>query len=309
MRAAARAREVAADALRVLVATAYAAAEFDTPPADEWVGLADRTRALADLICQAPRPAAEVPTEDLTARADRVADRLGEFRGRWSPEAVKRRTEPPPASPAGLRQLAADLTVPLLTADDRKRVWDTYRQKAAEFHDKTRKEQDQPENESSTTRTKPPAPAKASPAAPDRRARVAVALLDLAGYAGARELAGQVEAARGNRSDEAWDAVAAGLRAAWGKKLPEQIAAHAGKKEWERADRAARVFPPGVVPAGGSAGSDPNAAVELRRAEATAFAEWLGGHYRAYGAIRKAVPGAEDSYGRAAAETERRPAD
>src|SRR5204863_3518142 len=116
--------------------------------------------------------------------------------------------------------------------------------------------------EATTTRTKPAGAVAVPPPDPGRRARVAVKLLDLAGYAGARELGGKVEAARATRSDEAWDGVAAELRAAWGRKLPDQIAAHAGKKEWEKADRAARAFPPGVVPDGARAGTEPTAAVE-----------------------------------------------
>jgi hypothetical protein len=138
---------------------------------------------------------------------------------------------------------------------------------------------------------------------------VSVKLLALAGYAGAADLAGRVEAARAARTDAAWEAIAAGLRSTWGKRLPEQIAAHAGKGEWERADRAARVFPPGLGPDVARAGTEKNAAGVLRRDEAAAFADWLRGHYGAYGAIRKAAPGAADSYRKAADETGPRPAD
>ena len=300
MQAVGEARAAAGEALRVLSATATAAAETDDQGLEaDWFALADATLPLVGLVYQPPRPAGEVPTTQFAA-ADRVAGPTAKLRERWSPAEVKRRTEPGPSEPKNLRPLALDLAVPLLAADDRKRVWDAAYQAGATFHQKTRAEQDKPENESNA-RTKPAVTPAAGPGDPARRARVSLKLLELAGYADSAAAARAVDTARAAGTPEAWEQAADALRRAWTEKLPKQAAADAARGEWERAERAGRAFPAGLWPDVARAAVGAIPAVARREAEAAAFRDWLRGHYGAYGKIRKDVPGAEGSYDKAAA--------
>jgi hypothetical protein len=304
MQKATQALNVAADALRVLSTTAYAAAEYDIPAVEGkggWMELAEATVVLADLVCQSAQSRLVIPTADLVEKTERVKRLLDVFLRYWTMDEVKRRIEPGPTSAAGLRPLVADLTTPLLQAEDRKRVWDTLRQARSDFHKKTREEQDQPENESATTRTLPAREVKPVVTDPSRRARIAGTVFELAGYAGTGELKQLLEMARAQRTDAAWEKAAASLRTAWSN-LDQQIVENVKAGDWAKADRALRVFPPGLGWTLARAKTETFASTARRKDEDDAFWEWRREHYSAYGAIRKAVPKAMESYQRAAEE-------
>jgi hypothetical protein len=303
MRAIGKAREDAARSVRVLAATAILAAETgNTDIEAEWFDLAEKLLPVVRDLDQPPRPASELPTGRIADAADRLAGPTAALDDHWSSAAVKKRTtDNPPSVPADVRERAIDLTVPLLSLGDRKLVWDAVRRAATRFHDKTRKDQDAEENKSDA-RTQPAKHPAPRPDGAARRAKVSLKLLELAGYENLADVTRAVADSAAKDTPDARAEAADALRQAWTKGLPDQIARLEEKGELARAERAARVFPSGLWPDVGRAGTGKNGVVEQRRAEQAAFRDWLRRHFVAYGTIRKGVPGAADSYDKALAE-------
>ncbi|QEL14293.1 hypothetical protein [Limnoglobus roseus] len=242
----AAARTAADEAVRVCTGTAWAVAEYDWPPAKEWIELADRATQLADAVYR--RPPADWNSADLIVRTKATVDATAAILKRFDAAAVKSLLDGAGAArPADLRHYFAILETSLLVGADRGKVWDAVGQIGERLHLATRADGDLMEN-TSRALTKAPALPLAPPNGRDRRARVAVGLLELGGHPAAAKLRADLTDLRA--SDERWPAFATDLRRAWAEDtLKARMGELARGADWDALERLARVHPVGAAPA------------------------------------------------------------
>ena len=140
-----------------------------------------------------------------------------------------------------------------------------------------------------------------------RRARVAIALLQLAGNPDAAKCETELNAVTGSDL-KAWANLANSLRVAWDEMRGKYAKKAEAENQWPQLDRLGRVFPVGFpVERKDSYSAEVwvVAANKWRQAEEAVYYRWLSDHYRAYGMLRKAVPSAANWYDSAATECER----
>jgi hypothetical protein len=272
MRTVQRARRAVEDAALVLPALAGRIADEGTTDADSWREAAKAAAALNDRL---ERPAGgEFLEDDWNSAIDRLAPLLEALQKPYRPEAVKRRAaELATGRAPEYHALHALLRGPLLSAADRKLVYDTARAIADKLHEQTR-EADIADDDT----RRPPGPGR-TPEPPlkdeferprrDRRAEFSIALLRVAGLEKAKDL----DAARKKAADTpaAWEKLGDELRKAWSDGLKDDAKARRAKGDWPAADRRERFLTPEQVPA------NRPAAAEVRQADRQAYAEWVGG--------------------------------
>jgi hypothetical protein len=294
------ARRAVEDAALILPATAGRVAE-EGKAIDEraWFSAAKAAIELNDRLEHLPAGAG-VPVAEWESATGQLTAALHALEARYQPAAVKRRLEELAPGRAPEYQALRDmLRGPMCTAPDRKRVWETAQAIAAKIHKQTR-EADAADNDAlrppGTNRSADP-PLKEEPERRERRARVSVELLRVAGL----EKTDDLDAARRGALADAgkWESLAATLRLAWSDQLPRRAKALRDKQDWPGADRRERFLLPDQAAPGRSA------ALEVRRRDQTEYLKWLEDYFRSLGRLRQAAPGARAFYDDAAEEVRR----
>jgi hypothetical protein len=295
------ARRAVEDAAVVLAGAAPGVVERGGAEEREWMAAARAARGLADRLARAPDGGAltltewEGPTRELRNAAQRLEQP-------YAPAAVKKAAAA--AKDGGMQQYQALqdlLRGPLLTAADRKAVWEAARQLARRLHEEV---QALDADDQLLRPTAPPiAPDGAEAERAGRRARVSAELLLLTGLGGVADPRDAARrAAQGDQVAELADA----LRDAWLNRLPRLVQERTARQDWTTADRLARVpGPERGLPAAGRAERPP--AARLRRQEAQEYRQWLAARYRDLGRLRGKVPGADVFYEEAADDCLSRP--
>jgi hypothetical protein len=294
------ARRAVEDAAIVLPATAGRVTE-EGKAIDEraWLAAAKAAVELNDRL-EHPPAGKDLPLAEWESATGRLTAALQALQARYQPMAVKRRVDDLAPGRAPEYQALNDLLRgPMLPAAERKRVWETARAIADRIHKQTR-EADAADNDALRppgTNRSPDPPLKDEPDRRERRARVSVELLRVAGLDKVDELDAARRAALADQGK--WEALAAALRLAWSDQLPQQAKARRDKQDWPGADRRERFLPPEKAVAGRSA------AAEVRRADQKVYLEWLEEYYRSLGRLRQAAPNAHSFYEDAAEEVRR----
>jgi hypothetical protein len=291
------ARRAVADSAVVLIGTVpgVVAGEIDEYP---WRTAADAATALADVLTRG-RPGGALPP-NFGDRVTALESSLAKLQGRYAPDAVKKpvAATAKAGGPDEYKALQALLRSPLLKAPERKAVWEAARKLARRLQGEVA-ELNQADDDANRSTPAPPsaAPDGAGAERAARRVRVSAALLRLVGLDGADRVG---RAAAG--APVYTPALAAELRDAWTKRLPEQFRRLTAQGDWPAAGRLSRgpAVPGAYLSAEGDAPP-----VRLRRQEEQECRRWLEGHYREYGRLRASVPGAPDFYDEAAADSRR----
>jgi hypothetical protein len=261
-----------------------------------WLDAADAATKLNGWL-EAPASGGEFPLGEWESSTGRLKIALQALGAPYRSDVIKRRVEELAPGRAPEYQALLDLLRgPMLVGADRKRVWDTARSIAGRIHKQTR-DADAADNDA----LRPPG-ANRSPDPPlqdekerrERRSQLSIALLGVAGLDNIEALASARRAALGDATK--WEPLASSIRAAWAIRLAEQAGARRVKQEWPAADRRERFLPLERAPAGRPA------AVEVRRADVSAYLQWLEWYYGELGAMRKGEPRAAAFYDEAAKE-------
>ena len=294
----AHARATADEAVRFLVGSAYARAEYDYPLEKPWQLLAKDARLLADQVYRAAYP--DWNPAELKSLADRVEKQRVELMAPFLAPVIEMLVKAPESKEAKeLAQYQAILSTPFPTVAERKALWEAMTKVTLRLHQTTRKDYDTIDN----TNMKPPPEVKP----PDgviprdqaaRRARVAISLLQLADNPDAAKCETELNAITGSDL-KGWATLATSLRVAWEETRGKLAKKAEAESRWPQLDRLGRVFPTGLpVERKDSYSGEVWAVVPIkwRRAEESHYYRWLADHYRAYGMLRKAVPSAANWY-------------
>jgi hypothetical protein len=301
------ARRAVEDAALVLPATADRVAE-EGKSIDEraWFAAAKSAIDLNERLEHLP-VGTGVPVAEWESATGLLTAALQSLQARYQPTAVKRRVDDLAPGRAPEYQALHDLLRgPMLAGVDRKRVWETAEAIASRVHKQTR-DADAADNDSlrppGVNRAADP-PLKDEQERRDRRARVSVELLRIAGLDKIDEL----DAARRSAlADQAkWETLAGKLRAAWTDQLPQQAKARRDARDWPAADRRERFLLPSAI---ALAPSELPAAVQVHRADQSAYLKWLEAYYRSLGRLRQPAPNARAFYDEAAEEVRTAPRD
>jgi hypothetical protein len=294
------ARRAVEEAAIVLPATAGRVAE-EGKAIDEraWLAAAKAAVELNDRLDH-PLAGNDLPLAEWESATGGLAAALHMLQARYQPVAAKRRVEDLAPGRAPEYQLLLDLLRgPMLPAAERKRVWETAQVIADRLHKQTR-EADAADNDALRppgTNRSPDPPLKDESERRERRARVSVELLRVAGLEKVDELDTARRTALADNGK--WETLAAALRLAWTERLPQQAKTRRTKQDWPAADRRERFLLPDSVPAGRPA------AVEVHRRDQIAYLEWLEEYYRNLGRLRQAAPNAHAFFEDAAEEVGR----
>ncbi len=292
------ARATADEAIRFLVGSAYARAEYDYPAEKPWQQLAKETRLLADQVYRTAYPGWN-PAE-LKSLADRVEKQRVELMALFLAPVIEKLVKVPESKEAKeLAQYQAILSTPFPTVAERKALWEAMNKVTVRLHQTTRKDYDiiDNTNRKPSPEVKPPDSVIPRDQAA-RRARVAISLLQLADNPDAAKCETELNAITGSDL-KGWATLATSLRVAWEETRGKLAKKAEAEGKWPQLDRLGRVFPTGLPVERKDSYSGEVwavAPIKWRRAEESLYYRWLADHYRAYGMLRKAVPSAANWY-------------
>jgi hypothetical protein len=250
-------------------------------------------RDLHDVLDNPPGQAA-LPEVDLRRKlanlqqtAEILQDQLNELRRpveNKTQNLLRAESEQPEATPSVYARIDAVLATPFLKMEDRRALWKAGRALSHRLHEKTI-ELDHVREEPQKSLTPEHQPGGGSDDVEEecaaRRARLAIALLQLGGLADAKQLEQDLEQILRTPSEAAWHSLAGKLRQAWARQVPNQFKELVKEGLWADADRLSRIMPLSDKDGRarpGDAGSNPRA--ELNRRNARAAWQWLAKRYR-----------------------------